>query len=375
MCKKKILIICNSEFAYQKFIKETFFELKKKYHVDILIGLEEDMKKKFHNKSFFYIYMPKKFIKFIIFMPFIIFFILKKIKQNNYSLIIHNNRNASICSRIAIFFLKKKIISVYFARGMYFHDNQNYILFFFSYLLEILLLFKTDLILSQTNEDINRIKFFLNFFNIKKRYIGNGTDILKKKKKIKNKNQFIAICRITKNKGLEDLFFAFSEINKFYPKATLTIVGGPRSVEDYKYMEFLKKKFDLKKVLITGMVRNVKKYLFPHQIYVLPSYREGLSRSLLEAMSCGLIPIVSNIRGSREVIINNYNGVMYNFADKKDLFKKMKNILMLNLKKKNFLIKNSINTIRNKFLKKNYIKNQTLEIDNIINIKKDNAIF
>jgi glycosyltransferase involved in cell wall biosynthesis len=134
-------------------------------------------------------------------------------------------------------------------------------------------------------------------------------------------------------------------------------------------MKLLKKKFDLRKVLITGIVKNVKKYLFPHQIYVLPSYREGLSRSLLEAMSCGLIPIVSNIRGSREVIINNYNGVIYNFADKKDLFKKMKNILMLNLKQKNFLIKNSINTIRNKFLKKNYIKNQTSEIDNIINLK------
>ena len=370
MGKKKILIVCNSEFAYQKFLKETCIKLKKKYYVDTLIGLEENTKKNFSNKSFFYIFMPKKLIKFIIYMPFIIFFISKKIKKNNYSLIIHNNRNASICSRIAIFFLKKKIISVYFARGMYFHDNQNFFFFFFSYLLEILLLLKTDLVLSQTNEDITKIRFFLNFFNVKNKYIGNGTDILKKKKTKKKTIQFIAICRITENKGLEDLFFAFLKINKIYPKSSLTIIGGPRTIQDYKYMKLLKKKFHLRNVLITGMVRNVKKYLFSGQIYILPSYREGLSRSLLEAMSCGLIPIVSNIRGSREVIINNYNGLVYNFADKTDLFRKMKNILFFTEEKKNFLIKNSINTIKNKFQKKNYIKRQILEIDNIINIKK-----
>jgi glycosyltransferase involved in cell wall biosynthesis len=369
MHKKKILIVCNSEFAYQKFLKETYLKLKKKYHVDVLIGLEDNMKKNLRSNFFFYVYMPKKLIKFLIYMPIIIFFILKILKKNDYSLIIHNNRNSSICSRISIFFLRKKIISVYFARGMYFHDNQNYFLFFFSYLLEILLLLKTDLILSQTNEDIKKISFFLNFLNVKKRYIGNGTDILKKKKIIKKNCQFIAICRFSQNKGLEDLFFAFSKINRMYPKSSLTIIGGPRTMEDYKYMKLLKKKFDLRNVLITGMVNNVKKYLFPGQIYVLPSYREGLSRSLLEAMSCGLIPIASNIRGSREVIINNYNGLIYNFADKTDLLAKMKNILSLNLKKKKFLINNSINTIRNKFLKKNYIRKQILEIDKIINFK------
>ena len=54
MLKKKILIICNSEFAYEKFIKETYFELKKEFHVDVVIGLEENMKKNFKNNSFFY---------------------------------------------------------------------------------------------------------------------------------------------------------------------------------------------------------------------------------------------------------------------------------------------------------------------------------
>lgn len=370
MFKKKILIVCNSEFAYKKFIKETYLELKKKYHVDILIGLEDDMKKNFRNKYIFYTYMPKNFLKFMIYLPFICFSILKKLKKNNYAAVIHNNRNASICSRLAIFFLKKKIVSIYFARGMYFHDNQNFIIFFFSYLLEIFLLLRTNLILSQTKEDLKKTKFFLKFLNVKNKYVGNGTDITTKKKPYIKNEEFIAICRITKNKGLEDLLFAFSNIKKLKPNIILKIIGGPRSKEDYKYMNSLRKKFDFSKVLITGIVNDVKKYLYPGQVYILPSYREGLSRSLLEAMSCGLIPIVSNIRGSREVIINNKNGFMYSFADKNQLFDKMKIVLFLNQHKKKQIVKNSIKTIRNNFSKNGYLRKQVLAIDNILYVKK-----
>ena len=373
MSKQKILIVCNSEFAYQKFIKETYLKLKKKYHVDILIGLEDDMKKNLRDRNIFYTYMPKSFLKFIINIPFTCLSILQKLKKNDYAAIIHNNRNASIYSRLAIFFFKKKIISIYFARGMYFHDNQNIIIFFFSYLLEIFFLLKTNLILSQTKEDIKKTKFFINFFNIKNKYVGNGTDIIPKKKFNNKNNNFVAICRITKNKGLEDLLFAFSNIKKINSNSSLTIIGGPRSKEDYEYMKSLSKKFDFSNVLITGMVKNVKKYLYPGQVYILSSYREGLSRSLLEAMSCGLIPIVSNIRGSREVILNNNNGFIYNFADKKQLLNRMKKVLFLNQDKKKKLVKNSINTIRNNFSKDEYIRKQILEIDKILYSKKFNA--
>ncbi len=371
MSKQKILIVCNSEFAYQKFIKETYLKLKKKYDVDILIGLEDNMKKNLKDRHIFYTYMPKTFLKFIINIPFTCLSILKKLKKNDYAAIIHNNRNASIYSRLAIFFFKKKIISIYFARGMYFHDNQNILIFFFSYLLEIFFLLKTNLILSQTKEDIKKTKFFINFFNIKNKYVGNGTDIIPKKKFNKKNNKFIAICRITKNKGLEDLLFAFSIIKKINSNSSLTIIGGPRSKEDYKYMKSLSKTFDFSNVLITGMVKNVKKYLFPGQVYILSSYREGLSRSLLEAMSCGLIPIVSDIRGSREVILNNKNGFIYNFADKNQLLSKMKKVLFLKQDKKKKLVKNSINTIRNSFSKDEYIRKQILEIDKILYSKKN----
>lgn len=366
MFKKKILIVCNSEFAYKKFIKETHLKLKKKYHVDILVGLEENSKIKFIKKNFYYIYMPKGLFKFIFYMPVVCFSIFKILKRNNYSAIIHNNRNASIYSRLTNFFMKKDVKSIYFARGMYFHDNQNILVFFLSFLLEIFLLLRTNLILSQTKEDLEKTKIFLKYFNVAFKYIGNGTDIKPKKNFHLKKNEFIAICRITKNKGLEDLLSAFYKIKNLKLNSSLTIIGGPRSADDFEYLKFLKKRFDLKNVRITGMVKNVKKYLYPGQIYILPSYREGLSRSLLEAMSCGLIPIVSNIRGSREVIKNSYNGYIYSFSDKNELFEKMKKVSSLKLNKKKVIVKNSIETIKKKFVKHEYINRQTSAIDNIL---------
>ena len=53
-------------------------------------------------------------------------FLRKIIKNNSYDLIISNNRNASFIARIVPFILHKKNKKIYIARGMYFHDAQNF---------------------------------------------------------------------------------------------------------------------------------------------------------------------------------------------------------------------------------------------------------
>ena len=55
-----------------------------------------------------------------------IFSLRKIIKNNSYDLIISNNRNASFIARIVPFILHKKNKKIYIARGMYFHDAQNF---------------------------------------------------------------------------------------------------------------------------------------------------------------------------------------------------------------------------------------------------------
>lgn len=59
-----------------------------------------------------------------------------------------------------------------------------------------------------------------------------------------------------------------------------------------------------------GYRSEVKDLLLMADVYVMPSIREGLSRSLMEAMACGLPCIVSKIRGNVDLIEENVGGVL-----------------------------------------------------------------
>jgi glycosyltransferase involved in cell wall biosynthesis len=47
-----------------------------------------------------------------------------------------------------------------------------------------------------------------------------------------------------------------------------------------------------------------------YEIFILPSLYEGMPKTLLEAMSCGLACIATNVPGSHEVVGNNYSGLL-----------------------------------------------------------------
>lgn len=362
--KKKILIVCGSYFAYEKFLKEINNYYSFKYDIDIIIG--EKNKKTNSNNNFYYINIPNNFLDFFKKFIFCSIQIRNIIKNKNYSAVIHNNRNSSICSRLALFFLSNKIKSIYFARGMYFHDNQNIISKFLSYIIEIFFLIRTDLILSQTREDLKKLLFFTNFFNVKAKYIGNGVRFYKQFISVDNFDfyHFISICRITPGKGIEHLLYAFNNIKKKI-NSKLTIIGGPRTISDKKYLNYLKKNYNFDKIKITGITNNVRNLAKEGNIYIQSSLREGLSRSLLEAMSQGLIPIASNVRGNREVIINKKNGIIYKFNDKKDLENQIINLVNLPIKLKKNIKHNAINTIKKKYLVKKYLDLQLKYISNI----------
>ncbi len=91
-------------------------------------------------------------------------------------------------------------------------------------------------------------------------------------------------------------------------KFVLIIVGdGPERV---KMEGFVKNKNLKDSVLFYGEQKEIEKFLFISDIFILPSFVEGLSNSLLEAGSCGLPCVVSDIPGNREVIENVINGFL-----------------------------------------------------------------
>ena len=52
------------------------------------------------------------------------------------------------------------------------------------------------------------------------------------------------------------------------------------------------------------------KWYHKADIFILPSYHEGLPTVLLEAMSCGLPVIATNVRGNRDLISHGENGIL-----------------------------------------------------------------
>jgi glycosyltransferase involved in cell wall biosynthesis len=69
----------------------------------------------------------------------------------------------------------------------------------------------------------------------------------------------------------------------------------------------------------TGFTTEVRRYLGMMDIFVLPSYREGLPRSILEAMACELPVVTTDIRGCREAVLDGATGIVVPPRDAKAL--------------------------------------------------------
>ncbi len=80
---------------------------------------------------------------------------------------------------------------------------------------------------------------------------------------------------------------------------------NPTSISSHFYNALVNG--NVKEVSYLGHWSNPAEYLPSFDLFVLPSYHEGLSKSLCEALSCGLPVITTNVAGCREVIQSSYN--------------------------------------------------------------------
>jgi len=128
-------------------------------------------------------------------------------------------------------------------------------------------------------------------------------------------------------KGIPTLIEAFAEVAKVIPEARLILVGDGslRPTIEKRIRELGLEN----KVLITGFIPNnqIPKILERASVFVLPSYAEGLSNALLQAMAAGLPCIVSDIEGNREVIRHEVNGLLFPVGNSKALAKALIQVL------------------------------------------------
>ena len=113
-------------------------------------------------------------------------------------------------------------------------------------------------------------------------------------------------ARLVPSKGIDYLLDAMPSLLKIEPDIMLLIAGdGPI------FAELKSKARGLKladKVIFTGFIDEVADYLNAFDIFILPSLKEGLGISLIEAMMAGKPVIASRTGGIPEVVCDNVTG-------------------------------------------------------------------
>ena len=128
-----------------------------------------------------------------------------------------------------------------------------------------------------------------------------------KNSKLKN-FRFLFVGRIVRDKGINELMAAFQRLNGKYPETELVLVGAYEESLDpvsEETLAIIKENPAVHHVGVKTGDDLVAEYAAA-DCFVFPSYREGFPNTVLEAGAMGLPSIVTDINGSREIIVEKF---------------------------------------------------------------------
>lgn len=130
-------------------------------------------------------------------------------------------------------------------------------------------------------------------------------------KSLEDNVTFIFVGRLLKEKGINEFINAAKIVKNEYPTTKFVVLGaidnsnlGSLSNDD---IEKLKKNH---LIIYPGRLDNVVEWIQKSDIFVLPSYREGLPKSTQEAMAIGRAVITTDVPGCRETVVDGVNGFL-----------------------------------------------------------------
>lgn len=247
---------------------------------------------------------------------------------------------ASVLGRIAAKAARVPIV-IYTAHGFYFHENMPFIKYnVYLNIEKYMARFFTDFIFTQSEEDRNtavKNKFIdeNKIFNI-----GNGVDVCSKfnpdnisfeevnrlyeELNISRENKIVTfIGRFVEEKGILDLLEGFSGVKD--PKVNLLVVGDidQGSRDENTKGKIINTYKDNNSIVFTGFRRDINNILYITDIFCLPSYREGMPRTIIEAMAMECAVIATNIRGCREEVTDGGNGFLIKLSSPEEIKNKI----------------------------------------------------
>ena len=233
---------------------------------------------------------------------------------------------------------------IYTAHGFYFHEGMPSWKRYSFIILEKLAGRFTDLLFCQSAEDADDARRYKFLSPDKVITIGNGVDIEKfnpdkvaaaeliKDELSLPRDALVVgfVGRLVKEKGVNEFLRVMTKIALVDKRVAVLLVGEKLGSDHDTGVEheLEKAKSILSDRLIsTGLRDDIPELLQAIDIFCLPSWREGMPRTIIEAMMMETPVVATNIRGAREEVVPNETGLLVTVRDERELYDAMQRLL------------------------------------------------
>tara|TARA_Y100000590_G_scaffold435419_1_gene554810 strand:- start:6236 stop:7366 length:1131 start_codon:yes stop_codon:yes gene_type:complete len=178
---------------------------------------------------------------------------------------------------------------------------------------------------------------------------------------------FLLIARLIWDKGVGEFVEAAKKIKKEFPKTRFQILGY-LDVKNRTAISRMQMNRWVEEGIIEylGDTEDVREHIERAGCVVLPSYREGLPKTLLEAAAMRRPIIATDVTGCREIVQEGKNGFLCRVKDPENLGTKMKQFLQLPLKEKEKMGLEGRRLVENRFDETNVVASIVREIEKLL---------
>ena len=181
-----------------------------------------------------------------------------------------------------------------------------------------------------TNKPL-RVLGFGNVMGVDMNYFSRRPEVMEKARLLRDDScfTFLFVGRIVRDKGINELCEAFDKLSHEKVPVRLLLVGPREDNLDPVSEHSIEIMTSNPTITYVGgkFGEELLAYYAAADCFVFPSYREGFPNTVLEAGAMGLPSIVTDINGSREIIVDNENGYIIPPRDSESLLAAMQRIM------------------------------------------------
>jgi glycosyltransferase involved in cell wall biosynthesis len=185
----------------------------------------------------------------------------------------------------------------------------------------------------------------------------------------KNPVTFLLIARMLWDKGVGEFVEAARQIKTEFSDVRFQFLGfldvRNRTAISHEQMQIWEEQGVIDYL---GETDDVRPYIADVDCVVLPSYREGLPRTLLEAAAMGRPIIATDVTGCREVVDHGVNGYLCKARDANDLAEKMKDMIKLSINERQEMGLRGWEKVEKEFEENFFVEKIVNRIESVLNV-------